>query len=141
MLNDDQHPNQDIPEVYIGAEFYSGLTDGAKSYFNRAVKEHADKLFSEASNIEKMEHAGTGAPEITAGHVEEAKWVLIRRLRKTARHSKWAVMLRIGQTLMAAAVGVGASNFVQTWGAVLCLLGVFIGSVLLVLEREVTREI
>ena len=143
MPNDDQHPspNAASSELRLGAYFYTDLTDGAKQYFNCTVKEYADKLLSESSNIEKMEHAGTGDAEITAGHVEEAKWVLIRRLRRTTGQSKWAVVARIGQTLMVAAVGVGASNFGQTWGSVLCLVGVFIGSILLVVEREVTREI
>jgi hypothetical protein len=125
----------------LPSAYYSDLTDGAKHYFECAVREYADKLLSESTNIEKMEHAGIGAPEITAAHVEEAKWVLIRRLRRFAGSSRKVTFVRIMQTIMAAIVGVGASNFAQIWGAVICLVGILTGSVLLVVEREITREI
>lgn len=139
-MPEDSH-NETEPRFHLPPRFYAGLTDGATRYFDGAVREYADKLLSEASSIEKTEHTGSGEAEITAAHVEEAKWVLIRRLRRSAGHSRWVVVVRIGQTVAAAAVGVGASNFSQTWGAVLCLVGVFIGSILMVAERELTREL
>lgn len=121
--------------------FYSDLTVGAKRYFNCAVHEYAEKLTSESRNIEQMEHTGDGAPEITAAHVEEAKWVLIRRLRRSTTKGKWPVVCRIGQTLAATVIGIGASNFSKTWGSVICLLGVVLGSLLLVIEREISRDL
>ena len=140
MPNENQSLEPEDGGIGLPAHFYSGLTDGARRYFGCAVKEYADKLLSESKGIEKMEHAGTGEAEITAAHVEEAKWVLVRRLRRSAGLSKWVIAIRIVQTIVAALVGVGASNFSEKWGSVLCIVGVCIGSVLLVVERELTRE-
>jgi len=140
-MTDTNNTESKDKEHLLATEFYSGLTDGARQYFDCSVKEYADKLLNEATNIEKMEHAGTGDPEITAAHVEEAKWVIIRRLRRTNSSSKWVVALRISQTLAAGATGVGASNFSQTWGAVMCVAGIFLGSLMLIIEREVSRDI
>lgn len=120
---------------------YSQLVPGGREYFVKSIREYTEQLFNEAKNIEDIEHAGSGPPEITAAHVEEAKWVLIRRRRRQARSTRWTVILRIGMVLMSAAVGIGASNFTKSWGAVLCVVCVFIGSMLLVVEREITREL
>jgi hypothetical protein len=131
----------DDKKNFLPIELYESLTDGARRYFYCSVKEYADKLLNEATNIEKMERAGTGDPEITAAHVEEAKWVIIRRLRRSSSKLKWVVALRLGQTLGACAIGVGASNFSQTWGAVMCVISIFFGSLMLIFEREISRDI
>lgn len=87
-----------------------------------------------------MTHSA-GDAEITAAHVEEAKWVIIRRLRRATSSSKWLVVLRIGQTLAAGASGVGASNISQTWGAVMCVAGISLGALMVIIEREISRDI
>jgi hypothetical protein len=120
---------------------YTELIPGGREYFNAAVKSYSQQLFSEAKNIEQIEHAGDGPPEITAAHVEEAKWVLVRRQRRQVRSSRWLFVLRVGQVLSSAAIGIGASNFSQTWGSVLCVVGVFLVSMFLLIERELTREL
>jgi len=129
------------PRQSVTAESLEGFTQGARSYFEKTVVEYGDKLGSESRSIERMEHAGGGPAEITAAHVEEAKWVLVRRLRRSAMRSRWPVVVRIGQTLAAVAVGIGASNFAVAWGGVMCVVGVLSGSLLLVIEREMTREL
>jgi len=140
-MNDNKRSEMDNKNNMLPPDFYAGLTEGARRYFDCSVKEYADKLINEATNIEKMEHAGTGDPEITAAHVEEAKWVIIRRLRRSSSKSKWVMTLRLSQTLAAGAIGVGASNFSQTWGAVMCVASIFLGSLMLLIERELSRDI
>lgn len=122
-------------------EDYEKLVPGAREHFTASVQVYVRQLFNEALNIEGIEHAGSGPPEITAAHVEEAKWILIRRQRRHARSSRWIAILRIGQGLTSAAIGIGASNFKESWGALMCIGGVFVGSMLLIVEREVTREL
>lgn len=119
----------------------SCFTDGGKEYLRNAVQEYADRLINESRNIEQMEHTGQGDPEITGAHVEEAKWVLIRRLRRSSLKCRWIFTVRIGQAIMVAVVGIGASNFKETWGALMCVGGVFACSILLLVERELTREL
>ena len=129
-----------VEKVRDSAIDYSALTPGARAYFDKSVREYADRLLSESTNIEGMEHTGSGPPEVTAAHVEEAKWVLIRRLRSRARSSKRVAFLRIAQVLMSTVVGIGASNINDTWGVLLCLCGVVFFSMFLVLEREIVRD-
>jgi hypothetical protein len=129
------------PPRTVTDDLLQGFTPGAGSYFEKTVAEYGDKLASESRSIERMEHAGGGPAEITAAHVEEAKWVLVRRLRRGARQSNLLVVVRIAQTLTAVAVGIGAANFAQAWGGVMCVVGVLIGSLSVVIEREMTREL
>jgi|GEM_PF-5951001 len=128
-------------EIVLGSSFYDGLTPGADQYLKNTVKEYAEKIVAEASNIEKLDHVGDGSPEITAAHVEEAKHLSLRRLRKKARSTKWVAVLRLSQFLLSVLIGIGASNFKEIWGAMLCLISVFIASIVVFIERELTREL
>ena len=117
------------------------LIPGAKFHFKDAVASYTQQLFTEAKGIEALEHTGSGPTEITAAHVEEAKWVLLRRARRQARHSRWVAAIRVGQVVASAAVGIGASNFSHQWGAITCIISVLFGSLLLLVERELYREV
>jgi len=130
-----------IDQFGLSATDYAQLVPGGRDHFLANVQDHAQQLFNEARNIEEMEHTGPGQPEITAAHVEEAKWVLVRRQRRRARGTRLIFPLRAGQAVTTALVGIGASNFDQTWGALLCIGAVFLGSMLLLVEREFTREL
>lgn len=129
-----------VGEVNGSATVYKILTPNAQAYFDKCVREYEDRLLSESTNIEAMEHTGSGPPEVTAAHIEEAKWVLIRRLRRRTGSSKRVAALRIGQILMSAVVGIGSSNFNTTWGALMCVVGILLFSMLLMIEREVVRD-
>ncbi len=131
--------SQDVKIKFQSADS-TALLPGGRAYFIKTLKEYAEMLLSESKSIETLEHTGSGPPEITAGHVEEAKWVLIRRHRRRLRSSKLATTARIGQFFASMTIGIGASNFSQQWGALLCLAGVILGSMLLFLEREIGRE-
>jgi hypothetical protein len=118
----------------------SKLVPGAKSHFKGAIASYSQQLFNEAKGIEQLEHTGSGPTEINAAHVEEAKWVLLRRARRQAKHSGWVGTLRVGQVVSSAALGIGASNFSHDWGAITCIIAVLFGSLLLLVERELSRE-
>lgn len=136
-----QDETEKSPEhLGIEARDWGNLVPGARSYFESAVREYAEALLSEAKGIEEMEHIGPGPPEITAGHVEEGKWVLARRRRARSAVTGWVVVARIVQALMSGAIGIGASNFTRTWGAAMCVAGVLLGAVMLLVERELRRE-
>lgn len=97
-------------------------------------------LLSEASNIEEMEHTGSGPAEITAAHVEEAKWVLRRRQRNRSRNAAWLVILRIAQVALSIVIGIGASNLKEAWGPIASVAGGLTAAVLFIVEREITRD-
>jgi hypothetical protein len=122
-------------------EDYSLLVPGGRTYFTNAVKQYADSLLSQAVAIEENEHTGSGPAEITAAHVEEAKWVLIRRQRRHAQRRGWVAFVRVVQALMAAGTGIGASSLSEPWGVFLCIAGVLFGSVALIVERELDRDL
>lgn len=117
-----------------------GFTPGAQDYFVASVTSYADRLAAESRSIERMEHTGDGPAEITAAHVEEAKWVLVRRMRRKVASSRWVVVLRLGQAATAALVGIGTSNLTQSWGAILSIVAILLGSIALIAEREMSRE-
>ena len=116
------------------------LVPGGKAYFEQAVQQYATMLLAEAKNIEDMEHTGSGPAEITAAHVEEAKWVLVRRQRRKVAQGRWVVALRAGQLVASTVMGIGASNLSQTWGALSTVGGVLMASLLFVIEREMSRD-
>ena len=138
----DKAAQKELPEelLGLGAKDYKLLVPGAREYFAAAVNEYAERLLSQAKSIEESEHIGPGPAEITAAHVAEAKWVLIRRQRRQAQRRGWITFVRVIQTSMATLTGVGASYFSQRWGVILLLCSMFIGLISLVAERELDRE-
>lgn len=81
------------------------------------MQSFAAQVVKEAKAIEQNEHAGKGPPEVTAAHIEEAWWVTRRKVRH-ARNTTFLVALRALETLGAAGIGVGASNYLARWGIV-----------------------
>lgn len=128
-------------KIQIGTEYFANLTNAAKQVFQNAVTEYADKLKLEAEDIEQMEHTGDGPAEITGAHVEEAKIVSIRRMRRKALSKRKIIPLRLGQFAMTAVAGVGASNISYLWGTLLCIGGIVVGLILFVIEIEMNREL
>jgi hypothetical protein len=148
MSNNDEKPDSRLKppsaadtNLVIDSCDSQHLVPGARIYFADAVRNYAEQLFTEAKGIEKLEHTGDGPPEITAAYVEEAKWVLLRRLRRRSKSTCWLALLRTGQFLSSAGMGIGASNFAVTWGSVMCLVSVLLGSMFLFVEREIGRDI
>lgn len=141
MINSNSDNENEETEILIDSSYLTNLTEGAIDYYSSAVKEYAERLKREAQSIENMEHTGQGPPEITAAHVEEAKWISLRRMRLNTSSTKWNIFLRFGQLGSSIFVGIGASSFDETWGALLCVGGVLFGSLFLIVERELTREI
>ncbi len=114
----------------------AGLTDNARDHLGKALDEYKEKLLREAKAIEQLEHTGHGPAEITAAHVEEARWVTIRRMRRSVK-SGWLVSLsRIIQYIAAILAGIGGSNLAETWGVIMAMAAVAIGCGFFMVERQ-----
>ncbi|MHB8104591.1 MAG: hypothetical protein ACYDG5_03515, partial [Dehalococcoidales bacterium] len=111
-MSEDNKKKEDN-KITLGSNYLSNLTEAAKDTFQKYVVEYAERLKREAENIENMEHTGQGPPEITGAHLEEAKYVSLRRMRRKALSQKKHFILRFFQLSMTAVAGVGASNFSQ----------------------------
>lgn len=109
------------------------LTPNSRSHLCALMASFASQVVKEAKAIEQSEHAGKGPPEVTAAHVEEAWWVSRRRVRR-ARNAKLLILLRAFETLGAAGVGVGASNYLAKWGIVTFMACLLLTCVAYVLE-------
>lgn len=133
-------PNPEQAEHSIPLNFFHGFTPSASEYYFQAITEYAERLKSESLNIEKMEHVGEGLPEITTAHIEEAKWVLIRRLRRRASLSKKILVPRFFQYAATLLLGLGASNYSQLWGSLLTLVSLTVGFIAFAVETENSRE-
>lgn len=139
-MAEDQVQNEVDKPFQIPGDFYTGFTENARASFNFAVQEYAHKLRSESTGIEKMEHTGDGSAEITGAHVEEAKWVLIRRSRRYVAHSKWIEFIRIAQALVSFIVGVGVSDLSKTGWQIGCFVGVLFYAGLKITEYALSHE-
>ena len=97
--------------IQIGQSYFLNQSNAAKTAMQNAVVEYAERLRREAESIERGEHIGDGPPQITGAHIEEAKFVSLRRMRRNSLSIKKTVLLRIGQLGTFAVIGIGASNF------------------------------
>jgi len=90
------------------------LTAHSVTYLTRRLGEFVLQVLREARSIEHAEHVGSGPPEITAAHVDEAWWVSRRRIRRS-RHPIWGAVVRVAQAFGIAGFGVGVSNLKLAW--------------------------
>jgi hypothetical protein len=106
------------------------LTNPSLIFLTRRLGEFTIQVLRECRSIEHTEHVGTGPPEITAPHIEEAWWVCRRRIRRS-RHPILIVMARIVQAFGIAGFGVSIGYLKSTWwGAwvfAACTLATFLG--------------
>lgn len=106
------------------------LTGPSLIFLTRRLGEFTIQVLRECRSIEHTEHVGTGPPEITAPHIEEAWWVCRRRIRRP-RHPIVVVMARVVQALGIAGFGVSTGYLKSTsWGAwvfVGCAFAAFLG--------------
>lgn len=109
------------------------LTTASIFHMGTRLKDFASQVLREARSIEKAEHVGTGPPEITAAHIDEAWWVARRRIRRT-RHPILRVIARVVQTFGVAGFGIGATHLQTTWGP-----GLFIVSAVAIILAFVTE--
>lgn len=128
-----------MSRITLDSSYFSGLTAGAQDHLIKQIETYADKIVTEAQNIEKMERVGSGPPEITTTHLQEAHWVYTRKMRRRST-SKWTWVLRILQFVVTVIIGVGASNTNQTWGIILTAVGVVSGAILFIIEREIEKD-
>lgn len=136
---DDAAP-EDIAAVVVYPVFRTEFTTSGVGAFDRCVRQYAQRLEAESKNIESMEHVGDGPPEITGAHVEEAKWVLVRRMRLRNLSTRGIVACRIVQAASSLIVGIGTSNLGTQWGPILSLVSLAVGFAALMIETEISRE-
>jgi hypothetical protein len=59
---------------------------------------------------------GSGPPEITAAHIDEAWWVNRRRIRRS-KHPFWGAVVRVAQAFGIAGFGIGVTSLKsKSWG-------------------------
>jgi hypothetical protein len=115
------------------------LTDNSIVHLQMRLSEFGTQVLKEARSIEHTEHVGSGAPEITAAHIDEAWWVSRRRIRRS-KHPVLIAAMRIIETFGSAGVGIAATHLKDNWGA-----GLFIASTLFtvgafLLEAQVSAK-
>ena len=114
-------PPQSLTVRLDGAESLDHLTASSKTHLEGRIQQFTVQVVAEAKAIEQREHAGKGPPEVTAAHIDEAWWVLRRRIRG-AKHPILVVLARTIQAFGAAGVGVGATSFQAKWGQVVFMI-------------------
>ena len=131
----------DEQDIKVGGKYLQYLSQAAQESFQRFVIEYANRLRHETENLEKSEHIGDGPPEITGAHVEDAKVITLRRMRKSSSSTIWNAIVRLVQFMAIALIGVGASNFTELWGSVICVVGILLGAIFIVIEIWKHREL
>jgi|SRR5580692_3378899 hypothetical protein len=114
------------------------LTPPSQTYLTRRLGEFGLLVLKEARSIEHTEHAGTGPPEITAAHIEEAWWVCRRRIRRS-RHPILGAVTRVVQGLGIAGFGIGVGNLKAEWGMWLFVCATVITFLASLLEVHLQR--
>jgi hypothetical protein len=90
------------------------LTAPSLTYLTRRLGEFGLQVLREARSIEHTEHVGSGPPEITAAHIEEAWWVSRRRIRRS-KHPIIGAVARVSQGFGLAGFGIGLANLKTEW--------------------------
>lgn len=90
------------------------LTNPSLIHLTRRLGEFALQVLRESRSIEHTEHVGSGPPEITAAHIDEAWWVCRRRIRRL-KHPILGVIARFVQAFGIAGLGVGVSHLKSDW--------------------------
>jgi len=115
---------QQIAEAVVNLpdDIKNKFTDVAITELNKAVSEYARKLISEAESEERLQLNATKTVEITAQIVDSAKWQIVSKMRRRARHYKLLLVLQMVMGVLMIPIGIGASNFDESWGQWLCIL-------------------
>jgi hypothetical protein len=122
-----------------GAEGLDHLTQSSKTHLEIRLRDFTVQVVAEAKAIEQREHAGKGPPEVTAAHVDEAWWVVRRRIRR-ARHPILTLLARAFETFGAAGIGVGASLFQARWGPTVFMASCLITMSAFLLEAFLVKD-
>lgn len=122
-----------------GSDGLAHLTANSKSHLEGRVLDFAIQVIAEARAIEQREHAGKGLPEVTAAHIDEAFWVVRRRIRR-AKHPYLTVVARACEVAGAAGIGVGATLFQAKWGPLIFISSCIVTLAGFVLESFTLRD-
>jgi hypothetical protein len=122
-----------------GTEGLDHLTSNSKTHLEGRIQDFTVQVITEARAIEQREHAGKGPPEVTAAHIDEAWWVVRRRIRR-ARHPILTLTARAFETFGAAGIGVGATAFQKKWGSVVFIASCLATMAAFLLEAYTARR-
>jgi hypothetical protein len=121
------------------SEALDHLTLNSKTHLVGRIQDFTSQVIGEAKAIEQREHAGKGPPEVTAAHIDEAWWVIRRRIRGV-RHPVLTTTARAFETFGAAGIGVGATAFQKKWGPIVFIVSCLITMGAFLLEAYSTRR-
>lgn len=127
-----------VPLKFDDSSALDHLTTSSRSHLCKLMESFAAQVVKEAKAIEQNDHAGKGPPEVTAAHIEEAWWVTRRRVRR-ARNTTLLVSLRAFETLGAAGIGVGMTNYHANWGIFTFMACLFVTCAAYVLEMYAVK--
>ena len=93
------------------------LTNPSVNHLKNRMSDFCGQVLKEARSIERAEHVGSGPPEITAAHIDEAWWVSRRRIRRS-KHPVLNTAARLLEVCGVAGFGIAASNLKLPWGPI-----------------------
>jgi hypothetical protein len=132
-------PSKKISVKLDGSDGIEHLTAHSRAHLEGRIEQFTVQVVAEAKAIEQREHAGTGPPEVTAAHIDEAWWVLRRRIR-SAKHPILAVVARVFEALGPAGIGVGATGMDARWGRAIFIVSCVATLGAFLLEVHATKQ-
>ena len=114
----------------------SGFTNSGKDRYIKGITEYADILFSKSISYGEIDKAVVR--EVTHDHVKAAAYSIANSFGRP-KQTKWNIVLKIGQYLCAAFIGVATNHIGETYGS-LSFVGAFcIGAILIYYENLNTK--
>jgi hypothetical protein len=80
----------------IPQELLQHLSPASRGHLRARVEQFTMQVLREGKATEESEHVGKGPPEVTAAHIDEAWWVMRRRVRRS-RYPVLEVIVRVLQ--------------------------------------------
>lgn len=129
----DKEPNINITETELNN---SGFTISGKERYIKSVKDYSKVLFDKSINYGDIDKAL--AREVTHDHVKAAAHQIANSFGKpTAPKYLWVV--KVGQYLCAALVGVATNHLDKIYGAIGFVVAFSIGGILLYIETSKSK--
>lgn len=111
--------SQKLDITLTDREALQHLTSPSIAHLKSRLGDFSAQVLREARMIERAEHVGSGPPEITAAHIDEAWWVSRRRIRRT-KHPLLNALARFVEVCGVAGFGIGATSLTtKSWGPLL----------------------
>lgn len=93
----------------------AGFINSGRSKYQEMVKAFSEELFEKSVLVCEANNHETER-EVTGEHVNRATHIIYGKTIN--KPDKWSLILQIVELVLTAAVGVGASNLKEIWGAI-----------------------